>query len=447
MILYRRILFLFSLIITIIILSTISTVSGYGLWYTIPMFYAVLYYLFIPKNIIIGPGFIVSNVVLFARYELYPLFLMLFGLPNGSQVQYWSTAVNLMLIEIVVILLAFRFFCIKNEKQLPRLSPQNHISTFVVLVLIVVYFALIVFVPDVFANRHFILNDSYISEVLILSKAGRIGVVIKWLEYFLILLILNNVYVKKQSYFLCLLVLIIPRLFYEGHSRLSILTPLIVAIFLLISLFPGKKKTTILFGTTIIVFSMTLLTMTKVYRTDSIRNLVVENPQHDLNAYFGGINNVAIGIACYETNKDVINSNVMINDMFRNMLVFNQFFNSSNSSPAIYNGYIYGKASETEDQIVPTICQGLFYFGYSLFWVLSVIMVFVTCYADKKFYKSKNIASSWLYGMMGVTVGWAIPGSFQHLYMCIYYTFIPMWIIFTATNSLTKWNSSPKLSL
>lgn len=446
MILYRRILLLFSLIITIILLSTISTVSGYGLWYTIPMFYAVLYYLFIPKNIIIGPGFIVSNVVLFARYELYPLFLMLFGLPNGSQVQYWSTAVNLMLIEIVVILLAFRLCCKKNEKQLPRLSPQNHISTFVVLVLIVVYFALIVFVPDVFANRHFILNNSYIAEVLILSKAGRIGVVIKWLEYFLILLILNNVYVKKQSYFLCLLVLIIPRLFYEGHSRLSILTPLTVAIFILISLFPEKKKTTTLFGVIIIVFSMTLLTMTKVYRTNSIKNIVINNPQYDLNAYFGGINNVAVGIACYETNKNRINSDVIVNDMFRNMLVINKFFNSDNSSPTIFNGYIYGRRSETEDQIIPTICQGMFYFGYLFFWVLSVIMVFVTCYADKKFYQSNNIASSWLFGMMGATVGWAIPGSFQHLYMCLYYTVIPMWFIFALTNYLTKWKSSPKLS-
>lgn len=440
MLLYKRVLLLISIIVSFVIsINMIDTISVYSYWFLIPVFYGVFFYLLIPNNIIIGPGFFIANIVLFLRYILYPLLLVFYGLPKGIQVQYWPRAVCLMMIEIMVLLITYRFFCGKTKKQLPELEPDINVSIEIVLFLFLIYVYLIIRFPNIFVNRHFIMNHSLINEDLVSTKAGRWSVIIRWLEYLIVLLFLNNVYIKRRSYILCFIVLMTPRLFYEGHSRLSILTPLIVSLFLLLSLFPIKKKITVFVGTLLIVVSMTLLTMSKVYQVNNLNQITIRYPHNDLNAYFGGVDNVAIGIACYESYKESIDYEIIINDMFRNMLVVNQYFNSSKSSPSIFNSFIHGRRFETEDQIIPTLCQGLFYFGYALFWILPMIMVIVTCYADKKYYQSNNLTSAWLFGMLGATVGWAIPGSFQHLYMCLYYTFIPMWIIFKVFNVRIKW--------
>jgi len=103
-----------------------------------------------------------------------------------------------------------------------------------------------------------------------------------------------------------------------------------------------------------------------------------------------------------------------------------EFFMSDNNSVYYFNSAIHVLAN---DQIVPTTCQGVFYFGCVFFWLPTLLMVKSVLWSDKVYLTSSTAEYVWIFAVFSVAVGIAIPGSFQHLYMNLHYSLLPLLVL------------------
>ena len=158
---------------------------------------------------------------------------------------------------------------------------------------------------------------------------------------------------------------------------------------------------------------------------------------HLINVYFGGIDNVSIGIQAYERNGNSII--VMIGDTFRNAMGISKYFNYPLNTSTFFNRVFYsGINTDAMDQIVPTMTQGLMYFGPVLCFIPSVIMVLSICISDKIWAKTNNLYLSYLLATFATMVGWSIPGSYMHFTTKVFNLLIPMLILLWIFNPLTS---------
>lgn len=397
-----------------------------------PFLFGLLYYKLIPNNIFVGPGTLMLNIVLVVRYIIFPFLFANEGFvyPYNCDLHYVQTAQFFMLSEMLVIMVVLRYYCVKKVVETNQISRMKMSKIFVG-ICILIYIYILIFHPEVFRNTHFILNTSFINDEKVVLEETYISVVEKWLEVILLVSMLSFFYRGKNKYFIVVFaVIMIPRLFYIGNSRLSLLSPAIVSLFLLLRLYPIKKKFILIFVSSFLFLSMFILTLEKSFKSDNIAEVNSTELANLINAYFSGVSNVAIGIEAYEQYGDFFDVNYIINDMFRNFPVLSQYFSSEENSVSFYNKTFYNSSLADSDQIPPTVCQSIWYFGYLFFGILPFVMVRFVLYADKKFFQSSSIDDIWIYALLGTSVGWAVPGSFQHLYMVIYYSILPLLVLF-----------------
>lgn len=400
----------------------------------VPLCYGLLFFFLIPPSFSWGPGTVTLNIVLFLRYDVFPLLLCLdnFYVPQKVPTAHYELATLLTIAEMLVLFITLHFYSYKKDHKriiLKRVLPHRVFP--LLFILISLYIAIIYIFPDVFANRHFVLNSTLISSEKEEISAGIWGIIIQWIERLIILLIISIILSNKKGkrMWLCFLVLMAPCLFYTGSSRLSLVIPALVALYMLLRIYPHRKKIILSSISVYLLFCIVILTAAKSYKVENLRDLEVTCPSAMVNEYFSGVSNIAIGLKTKEIFGDRFSVITMINDMFRNGMGYSSLFSSDNNSIYYYNATIYGLHIKRGDQIPPTQSQSIWYFGLCFFWVLPFIMARVTLWADKKFHSAHRLETLWLFATMGCTIGWAVPASFQHLYMFIHYTFIPLGII------------------
>jgi hypothetical protein len=429
----------------------------------IPLTYGILYWYVVPDKIVLGPGLSTMNLVLFFRYIIYPPLLKIDGYFDSYYlVTDVYKAIIIQLVEIAVILFTVRFFSkynapknrkymlVKigenqaknffNNRNMTKINPINTSMNGIIPVFLMIISLIIIFThSDIYANRHFFLKSEMIVSEKVLFETDAWSLVVRWAEILLTLFVVSYIYKRKKSLFWCSLILLLPNLFYFGNSRLSILIPLVVTMFLLVKMFQEHRRKIFLSLGSFVFISMVGLTLVKSFGSSSLQNVEFIRPSSLLNAYFGGLENVVIGLNANKLYSDQISILTFFNDMFRNGLGISSYFISPNNSSYFFNEAFYKADSFVFfDQIIPTVIQGIFYFGYFLFWILTVIMVSFVSFADKIYAKSERIEIAWLFAFLSVSVAWAIPGSFQHLYILLHQTFLPLIFIMYINEKLKK---------
>ena len=116
-----------------------------------------------------------------------------------------------------------------------------------------------------------------------------------------------------------------PCLFYTGHSRLSLLMPLVGCMFMLVKVYREKSKQIIKIITTYGVVAILALSWFK-FNTSSVSEAEFEMADNasSINAYFGGLKNMMIGIRAYENYGSSLY--VFVNDILRNAMGISSFF-------------------------------------------------------------------------------------------------------------------------
>lgn len=394
--------------------------------FIIPLMYGVLYYFLVPDNVILGPGLTMMNFVLFVRYIILPPIFKYYGflLNSHNTKDYVSLAIYISIVEIITILTAIKFSSKKENspKQISKISMNKKVPFILFFTAVAVY----VFNPDVLANMHFIFNPEMIIAERIDFSTNVWVKLIEWAQLFVVLFSISLFYDKYRSIFLVSAVAIIPCFFYSGRSRLSLLLPLVSTLFLLIKLFPLKKKLFFITFSLFAFIAMGSLTIVKNFRVEMISEINDFEPSQLLNAYFGGIPNIATGLYVNDIFANKIGADTIINDMFRNGMVISSFFQSQNNSVHYFNQAFDGLG---DVEIIPTTCQGVFYFGYLFFWIPTLLMVKIVLYSDKIYFTSSKIEYVWIFSIFSAAIGWAIPGSLQHLFMNFHALLFPLLIL------------------
>lgn len=421
------------------IVSAIYSLNDTRFYYllpSIPFLFGILYYFLIPKNVYLGAGLSTMTLVLYIRYIIYPPVLALDSFSTISYPELANHAIFIMLLEMGTIMIIAHFFCWKKRSVV--LIPYKP-SIILPLVLLCLSIFFVYQDPSVLKNQHFIWESQSINDEVVLGNNYIASSVIQWTQFFLIMYLFSFSYRQyklghRNLFYLSIIVLIFPCLYFSGNSRLSLLIPVLGFMFFITKAYPDKAKVIVSFVGVYGLIAILLLTLQKTFKTDSITDVDPVAPSHLLNVYFGGLDNVIIGI------KTVSKLNTLpilfIVDSLRNAMGIAKYFDVPGSS-VLFNYTFYGNAIAA-DQIPPTVYQGMLYFGNILFLIPTIIMTYFVCKFDALTAKTQSAPYAYLYITFIVIVAWAIPAAWTHLTARLFNYLIPLIVLLYINKSLEK---------
>lgn len=408
----------------------------------LPIFWGVAN-LLMPKKLYMGTGLTMMNLVLSIRYIIYPIVVTMSpSFLNDIDSTYLMRGIVLMLLEIIVIVLTVKVYHNKKGVKAENFKrPEGNRTVLFPLIGIGILIYCIIYKPSVFVNRHLIFNAANIQNEVILGD-GVISQFESWAEFFVVLWlfwVLSQRYQKtrsKTAFILSLAIISIPCLFFSGHSRLSLLMPLVATVFFLYKCYGIKARTysiALIAGGVVILFFMSLW---KVFGDNYVNQSGDLFSAESLDAYFGGLNNICIGLKAYDSFGS--SPAMFVVDTFRNAMGISKNFSLAQNTTELFNTIVYGFSSDSNDQIVPTVVQGLLYFGKLFWWIPTVIMVLVVCFTDHVFASTSDFSIAYLFANFPVVVGWAIPGNYTHLASRFFNYLVPILLIICIRSIISK---------
>ena len=423
-----------------IITSNIG-VEGLNFLFLLPLCYGLCFYFILPPNLRLNSGLLILFLVLSFRYLLYPVLLVNNYQPILKIAEYGDQAVFFMTLEIFTIFITISRVCRNQSMHLIALQ-KTVFNPYLVAVLGLLSLMFIATGNSFMTGKHFVWQtDSIMSESDRLS--GVASQLFSWFEAFLILFFVNKYAIKyfirkKNLYFiLSSIICFLPCIVYSGHSRLSLLIPLVCSCALLYKVFQEKARLPICISLGVGLIVITLLSIVK-----NLGNSGASSGADDLfsptlmNAYFGGVENVVIGLRAYE--KYGMNMFWFISDSLANAMGISKYFASMPGTISAFNNLFYGNIGIAYDQIVPTIVCGMMYFGKVFFFIPTIIMTYVVCKSDILFSKTVSIANAYLYSNFPVIVAWAIPGCWMHLTGRFFNFYIPILLLIYINTMLSN---------
>ena len=399
----------------------------------LPLAYGLLYYFLVPSNLHMGAGAATLTAVLYIRYIVYPAALKISGYDIIGDPGLARTAVLLMLYEMIAIMTTLWFFTRKQGNVLQMAVIPKKINPLIPSLFAVLMLYIMVFHSEVYVNRRWIWQSQMINEET-LSVNGVFVELVKWAEFFVIIFVFYKLYTKylksrrRIYYLVSLVILFIPCLTFTGHSRMSLLVPLVAYLFFILKVYPKRSRSAIRLVSVYALLAMLFLTLQKTFGGSSISEIETESQAQLLNSYFGGLDNVILGIEAYESYGHSLY--YMLVDTFRNMMGVSKYLEGLPSTLDFFNmSYYKYLPGYSTDQIPPTIPQALMYFGPFFCFIPTVIMTVCVCVADNIYFKTSDLMVAYLCLGFCIAVAWAIPGSYMHLTTRVFNYLIPLLVL------------------
>lgn len=410
--------------------------SAYYLLPSLPFLFGILYYFLIPQKAYMGAGLSTMTLVLYIRYIVYPPILVFDNFSSITYPEMANYGITIMLLEMFAILIVTHFVCWK--KGCDNLTPSRP-SFILPLLLLCLSIILVLQDPSVLKNQHFIWEAQSINDEVIIGKNYIASSVIQWTQFIIIMYLFSFSYRQyklghKYFFYFSIIILLFPCIYFSGNSRLSLLIPIIGFIFFVSKAYPDKAKLIVSLVGAYGIIAILLLTLQKTFKADSISDVNSVETSYLLNVYFGGLDNVIIGLKTVEHYNTL--PLLFIVDSLRNAMGIAKYFDILGSS-IFFNYTFYGNAIAA-DQIPPTVYQGMLYFGKIFFLLPTIIMTFFVCKFDAFTAKTHSASYAYLYITFIVIVAWAIPAAWTHLTARFFNYLIPLLILLYVNKSLVK---------
>ena len=395
----------------VIIISIIASLSicflslrvkdDYRLVFLLPCIYTIM--LLISKNnkIIIGNiGIFIINLVMFIRYIIYPLSLIL-TLNSDSDIgisKFIDTSIYLMIYECIAIFITLNWWgkqrlCKANLNISSKFRFYTKVD-FAILISLGIFVVAILFNPNLLRRYLFvenIISNDKINGILDVFFNGGIDIV-----YIFILYYIFKTYNKSASYFGLILSLLISIIIVLGEinvqigsiSRWSFLIYSLTIIIMLSKLYNHYSKLILRMSIPMILISIILLTFKKFGGDLSIQlffNSYLSTKY--LDDYFMGIDNVCNGIAMTQLYAHRITFYTMLTDIFSAVPIASHFFDALKNSTNVF----YHDFTNRTDNIIPTIVQSYSYFGFIGSPFFSIIFTVLTIELTRKINESKDV--------------------------------------------------------
>ncbi|MGM0830640.1 MAG: hypothetical protein ACQEU4_20700 [Bacillota bacterium] len=396
---------------------------------------------------ITNPGMFTLNVISAIRYLLMPILIIL----DPNYIDEYGTLSQGITFMIFEALCLGTFLIFITRKYYRNVKNQSYIELGYkknILLKITVIFAIILVIkdPSILLQYTFAFEDSS-SITLIKSRelvTGINGMIIDWGKLVLPLLI-SLILIKKYRnsnnniyYYLTLLtILFLNVMIFSGTSRSSAIMPAVASMFFLINVFPNKRKRIfLLMGSTITIVAIQLTLLKTSYYGTGIQASIGSVINY-LEAYFVGPKNLGIAVLAKESYSNVFTINTLLNDLMGNFPGLSHFFNLENRTNTFYNIVFYNGGSQ-RDQIIPSMGQGLFYFGYVFSFIPQMLIVYGMAKFDSFFKKANNLAAVYFFSYFAVRFGYTYVQSVSSILSFLYSIIIPITLIYILNNFLNK---------
>lgn len=384
------------------------------------------------------------------RYLVIPVLFI-----TGDALRFGATTVNepyavaMMLIELFFILVAYHICTFSKQKKEKAAELHflklNTINTglFLLFILIIV------------SNRSFLQKLSFvwdISTYLKLKLSGDlesisplVSIMFPVMRAYIVLFIFSVIHSFKlkqgTKLALSILVVLINATIIIGISRFSIVYATFPLILLLIYFYPSYKRKIVTYTSVFFGFILILASVAKFSGNTKKADVGGFFTLHQLNAYFGGVANYAIGYDSYK--KNVVNPfdkyYYFVSDITQNIPVLSKFSNDNYKTNIKFNDQIYG-AGRSRDQIVPVSVAGLYHFSIYFFYIYIFILSILAFTFETKAYTTNSPVLFFLYVILafGCSTSMMINiGSISATLFINLVVFIPFFTMINKLN-LTK---------
>lgn len=433
------------LIVPVSVIITFLCLS-YGKYVSIaliPLIFGLTFSIIYDHRIIYGPGTVILFTISIIRYYVYPILVSITNVISFLNDNNYWISYFMYVFELFIILFFWKFFAIRNyPKKKPPLTKKLHNYHIITIIFIILSVYFISNSPELISRFNFIINSNneLIQSDLSESLLGGIRIV----EYTRLLLIISIFTISYNSYRrtnskIALITLFTSTLLlscvYSDSSRMSLFIPMIVLIFSCNRfLIEYKRKTTIIL-TAITIISLTTLSALKFYNAKSTSFEIIFNDMNIiyLDQYFGGLNGIYTGIESKDYISERTTTSTFISDTFSYLPIIGSNFDKKNRTTSYYNDYINSNSA-----IIPTMIQGIVYFGYLFSGLFSILIIFCVTQFDKLFNSTNNFAACYIFATVSAKSAFVIPGNYTLFCNVIAYMIVGLYFIIFIYDKLYK---------
>lgn len=404
--------------ISILVICLNGNYSGLPL-VVVPVIYGLFFILFAKiHSYYFYPGMFVLNVICLFRYLILPLLISID--PSYYHQTMLIKGIPLYLYEelclgLFLILITNKYYrkISISSTHLKRGSEELSTNTGWVFKIITII-AIVIVIANPASLRKF--NFIFTARPEEIYKYGEVvsgisSMILDWTKRILPLLLacyFINQYRRNEEekfyYATILIILFFNLMIFTGISRNSAIIPGVASLFLILKIFPKKKKRTFLLVSVILVLAFIALTIFKnsyigVYETYTLSSFTAY-----LESYFAGPRNLGYAILADNLYGSYVTFETFLNDIFASAPGISNYFDLENRTTTYYNlAFHFGGASR--DAIIPTIGQGFIYFGYVFCFIPNLLFVWLMTQFDRQFWNATNIIGAFFMAYFAVRFG------------------------------------------
>ena len=394
------------------------------------------------------PGMFVFNIICLVRYVVIPILILLDRnyIDNGMLYE----GIKLMLYEELVVGFFLVYITQNHYKKLKKKSKEGkrltNINTEVgfAFKIIAVCGVLITLTNPSSLNQYNILFFSDTVNVFEYGKyvSGISGTVLN-LSKFTVPLVLISYLARKNCekqnalyYYVALIIIISFNLFiFKGVSRNSVVLPGVASLFFIARIFPDRRKQTFLIFSLAIFVVVFMLTVIKNSYLGANSAFSLSGFTRYLESYFVGPRQLGYALQANRVMNDSFSVKTLLNDIFANAPGLSRWFDLNERTTTYYNMVIYNWG-KSRDAIIPTIGQGLFYFGYVFSIIPELIFIRLMLVFDKKYFESNDIESVFFLAYFAVRFGNNFVQNVSILFGFVFSLIIPVSLLLWLNNNV-----------
>lgn len=409
----------------------------------VPVIYGLFFILFAKiHSYYFYPGMFVLNVICLFRYLILPLLISID--PSYYHQTMLIKGIPLYLYEelclgLFLILITNKYYrkISISSTHLKRGSEELSTNTGWVFKIITII-AIVIVIANPASLRKF--NFIFTARPEEIYKYGEVvsgisSMILDWTKRILPLLLacyFINQYRRNEEekfyYATILIILFFNLMIFTGISRNSAILPGVASLFLILKIFPKKKKRTFLLVSVALVLILIALTIFKNSYIGVQESYTLSNFTSYLESYFASPRNLGYALYAKDRYSSIFTIDTFLNDVFANTPGISRFFDLENRTSTFYNLAFYNGGA-SRDAIIPTIGQGLFYFGHALSVLPELIFVWLMAQFDREYWKSKSIMKVFFMAYFAVRFGFHHYQNVSILSGYILGSMLPIWFM------------------
>lgn len=381
------------------------------------------------------------------RYCLIPIGIALGNtLGVGKDSSSGDVAIFIMGIELLAIFLLFMF---QNSKKEANLSPNLILISRNYWIYLCAGIMFLIIVSSGFLNKVNFLGNfaSYVEKYEGTGEEvefDSIGGVLFGPFRIIILLILSSFILgaKRLGHIQKLIALIalmgLMSSFIVGASRLSILLFILPFYLLLNDILDKHSKKFV--GTGLLSLMVPVLlfaSLAKFTRGDNVATTESILNTGNLNAYFAGVGNVAVGVDTFEKQENKTYLLSLFNDLFQNIPLLSKITDDTYKTNMAFNKEIFGH-SLWQTQIVPLNISGLFHFNIYGVGIYSVLCLFLALQLERKAKSEAYLPYKYAFYSLVITLSMVFMLNLGSMMASIFRTFVFVYLPFAIMRFLNK---------